>query len=131
MVKSMIQAGVRRLQSDRMVTARLDADVVERTDEVEIVVDAPGVDEADIQVRYLSDTVLIRMDRFRGPRDGFDLAESGRSVGFDGRVPLPDDVVVDPESATATLQANGTLLVRLPKPSDAEEATAVATADGE
>lgn len=117
LIRSIVKSGVRRLRADRAVTSRLSADVIDDDDEVTIRVDAPGVEEEDIQVRYLAEEVLVRMDRFRGPRDGFDLVVAGRAVGFDGRVPLPDDVSVEPESGRATLRADGTLEVRLPKES--------------
>ena len=129
LVKSMIQAGIRRLQSDRAVTTQLEADVIEVDDHVEIAVDAPGVEEADIQVRYLADEVLIRMDRFRNARETLELVVAGRSVGFDGRVPIPEHVDVDPETATATLRAHGTLIIRLPKLADPSEDDLVATVD--
>ena len=127
----MIESGVRRLRSNRAVTSELQADVVELDDEIEIRVDAPGVEEEDIQVRYLTEAVLIRMDRFRGPRDGFELTEAERSVGFDGRVPLPSELVVNADEASATLRVDGTLIVRLPKQRSTDDEPVVATVEDE
>jgi len=42
----------------------------------------------------------------------------GRGLALDGRAELPDEAVVDVESATATLQDDGTLHVRIPKADD-------------
>lgn len=129
LIRSVVQSGLRRLRSDRAVTSELSADVVEDADRLTVQVDAPGVEEEDIQVRYLTDEVLIRMDRFRGPRDGFSLSVAGRAVGFDGRVPLPDDVDIDAAAGRATLRTDGTLTIRLPKAPEETEERVVATVE--
>jgi HSP20 family molecular chaperone IbpA len=56
----------------------------------------------------------------------------GRGLALDGSVTLPEDAVVDPDEATATLKKDGTLHVRVPKDTDigadenaADEADAV------
>lgn len=112
-----IESGVSRLRKNRPRIGQVRADVYERPDEFWVCVDAPGVEEDDIQVRAIDTDVLVRMDRFRPARDGFDLVVEGRAGGFDGKIPLPADASVDADGASATLRANGTLVIQLPKKS--------------
>jgi HSP20 family molecular chaperone IbpA len=79
------------------------------------VFDAPGADGEDVQARYEDGTVQVRIDRFRDPREGFEMRFPGRGLSLDGQVELPADAEVDPDGATATLTDNGTLHVRVPK----------------
>lgn len=114
-LRSAIRAGVAHLRRDSPPVSRLTADIYERPDDFWICLDAPGVEEGDVQVRYVDDAVLVRMDRFRPPREDVELTVSGRAVGFDGRVEIPTDAPVAAEQATATLRTDGTLVVELPK----------------
>jgi hypothetical protein len=61
--------------------------------------------------------VQVRIDRFRDFFEGFDMRFPGRGLSLDGSAELPADAAVDAESASATLKANGTLHVTIPKTS--------------
>ncbi|MFC7075731.1 Hsp20/alpha crystallin family protein [Haloarcula halophila] len=108
----------------------LPADLLESDDAYLVVFDAPGATASDVQVRYVDDRVEVRIDRFRDFHDGFDMLFPGRGLSLDGSLTLPADAVVDAEAATATLKADGTLQVTVPKveaedtaPEDEEGAT--------
>jgi HSP20 family protein len=102
----------------------LGVDLLASTDAYLAVFDAPGAQGEDVQARYEDGAVLVRIDRFREHREGFEMRFPGRGLSLDGRVELPDDAEVDPASATATLTDNGTLQVRLPRTDDAATADA-------
>ena len=93
----------------------LSADVLESEDTYLVVFDAPGVAHSDVQVRYVDGEVLVRIDRFRDFREGFEMVFPGRGMSLDGRIGLPDGAVVEPEAAEAHLRPNGTLEVWVPK----------------
>jgi HSP20 family molecular chaperone IbpA len=99
----------------------LPADVLDSDDAYLVVFDAPGVTASDVQVRYVDDRVEVRIDRFRNFYDGFEMVYPGRGLSLDGSATLPDDAVVDTDSATATLRDDGTLQVRIPKGAGAPE----------
>ena len=100
-----------RLQESRSLAA----DVLESDDAYLVVFDAPGVESSDVQVRFVDDDVLVRIDRFRDYREGYEMRFPGRGLALDGRAELPDDASVDPETAQATLTESGELRVYLPK----------------
>ena len=107
----------------------LPADLLEADDAYLVVFDAPGATASDLQVRYVEDRVEVRLDRFREFYDDYEMRYPGRGLALDGAVTLPEDALVDPETASATLKNDGTLHVRVPKAEDAgDEAAAV---DGE
>jgi HSP20 family molecular chaperone IbpA len=93
----------------------LPVDLLESEEAYLAIFDAPGALSSDIQVTYERSTIRVRLDRFREFKDGFKMVFPGRGLALDGRVDLPDDAVVDPEAATATLKEDGTLHVRVPK----------------
>ncbi|PSP55701.1 heat-shock protein Hsp20 [Halobacteriales archaeon QS_1_67_19] len=93
----------------------LPADVLESDDAYLVVFDAPGATGSDVQVRYADGAVLVRIDRFRDFREGYEMLFPGRGLSLDGRADLPADAVVDAEEASATLTEHGTLQVRVPK----------------
>jgi len=93
----------------------LETDLLESDDEVIVVFDAPGVKSSDVQVKFVDDRVLVRIDRFREFREDYEMRFPGRGLALDGDVTLPEDVTVDPNAASATLTERGTLEVRLPK----------------
>ncbi|PSQ38317.1 molecular chaperone Hsp20, partial [Halobacteriales archaeon SW_12_71_31] len=121
-----IGASVQRALLERAgrVTARLqerrglESDLLESDDEYLVVFDAPGAVSTDVQVRYVEGSVRVRLDRFRDYHEGFEMRFPGRGLSLDGRVDLPDDAVVDPDAADATLTDHGTLEVVLPKRED-------------
>ena len=122
-----IGASVQRALLERAgrVTARLqerrglESDLLESDDEYLVVFDAPGAVSTDVQVRYVEGSVRVRVDRFRDYYEGFEMRFPGRGLSLDGRVDLPEDAVVDPDAADATLTDHGTLEVVLPKREDA------------
>ncbi|MFC6975593.1 Hsp20/alpha crystallin family protein [Halomicroarcula sp. GCM10025709] len=93
----------------------LPADLLESDDAYLVVFDAPGATASDVQVRYVDDRVEVRIDRFREFHDGFDMLFPGRGLSLDGSLTLPEDAAVDADAATATLKADGTLQVTVPK----------------
>jgi HSP20 family molecular chaperone IbpA len=99
----------------------LPADLLESDDAYLVVFDAPGASASDVQVRYVDDRVEVRIDRFREFYDGFDMLFPGRGLSLDGSLTLPADAVVDADAATATLKADGTLHVTVPKVEAADE----------
>ena len=109
----------------------LPVDLLESEDAYLAVFDAPGAQSSDVQVRYNDGAVEVRIDRFRGFHEGFEMRYPGRGLSLDGRVELPADAHVDAEAATATLEDNGTLHVRVPKREDHTEDIAVEDADEE
>lgn len=96
----------------------LAADLLESDEAYLVVFDAPGVEAADVQVRYEAGTVHVRLDRYREDEPDYELRFPGRGRTLSGRRSLPADAAVDPDAATATLQENGTLEVRVPKAGD-------------
>lgn len=119
--------GIGRAASRVQETTGLQADVLEDDEAYLVVFDTPGAARRDIQVRYSDGAVMVRVDRFREHREGFEMKFPGRGVSFDGRVSLPDDALVDAQKAEATLRENGTLHVRLPK----QPETSVSIQNGE
>jgi HSP20 family molecular chaperone IbpA len=109
----------------------LPADLLESDDAYLVVFDAPGATASDLQVRYVGDRVEVRLDRFREFYDEFEMRYPGRGLALDGSVTLPEDAVVDPEEATATLKKDGTLHVRVPKAADVEDHESAADAAAE
>jgi HSP20 family molecular chaperone IbpA len=93
----------------------LAVDLLESDDAYLAVFDAPGAQSTDVQVQYADGAVEVRIDRFRGFHEGFEMRYPGRGLALDGRVELPEDAHVDAAAASATLQDNGTLSVEVPK----------------
>ena len=111
---SLVRRGIDRF-SRRGSVGTVDVDVLDEPEAFVIHADAPGVEEEDVQVRYVDGDVYLRIERFRPPYEGFDLVVDGRVMSFDGRITLPEGVSVDPEYAEATLNGDGTLHVTIPK----------------
>ncbi|MEF8885971.1 MAG: Hsp20 family protein [Haloarculaceae archaeon] len=109
----------------------LPVDLLESEDAYLAVFDAPEAQSTDVQVQYNAGAVEVRIDRFRGFHEGFEMRYPGRGLSLDGRVELPDDARVAAEAATATLEDNGTLHVRVPKREDDTEEIDVEEADDE
>lgn len=107
--------GIGRAVSQVHESTPIPADLLESDDAFLVVFDAPGAGQSDVQVRFRNGDVLVRIDRFRDHFPGFEMRFPGRGLSLDGRARLPDEAVVDPEEATATLRKNGTLEVRVPK----------------
>ena len=122
---------VGRAMSRAQERTPLPVDLLESEDAYLAVFDAPGTQTTGVQVQYDDGAVEVRIDRFRGFHEGFEMRYPGRGLSLDGRVELPDDARVDAEAATATLQDNGTLHVRVPKRETTREEIEVDDADGE
>ncbi|WP_459192562.1 Hsp20/alpha crystallin family protein [Halosimplex sp. J119] len=99
----------------------LPVDLLESEDVYLAVFDAPGARGSDVQVQYDDGAVEVRIDRFRGFHEGFEMRYPGRGLALDGRVELPEHARVDAKAASATLRDNGTLEVRIPKTSEPVE----------
>lgn len=112
-----IGRGVSRVQERKP----LPYDLLESDDAYLVVFDAPGVQRSDVQVRFLDGEVQVRVDRFRDFHEGFEMRFPGRGLSLDGTAELPDDAAVDARGATATLAANGTLRVEIPKDEQAHD----------
>ena len=117
-VGSTVMQRVGRAMGRAQERSPLPVDLLESEDAYLAVFDAPGATSTDVQVQYREGAVEVRIDRFRGFHEGFDMRYPGRGLSLDGRVELPDDAHVDAEAASATLQDNGTLHVRVPKRAD-------------
>ena len=122
---------VGRVASRVQEASYLPVDVLESDEAYLLVFDAAGAAASDVQVRYRRNAVEVRIDRFRDHHDGFEMRFPGRGMSLDGRARLPDDAVVDPEAATATLRDNGTLAVRLPKRATADSDGPIVVETGE
>ncbi|WP_247728303.1 Hsp20/alpha crystallin family protein [Halovivax limisalsi] len=106
----------RSLQSIRS----LDADLLENETSYLVVVDAPGVRAADLDIRYVDGRISISSDRSLRESVGFTRHYVGRTRSLSGSITLPDDAVVDPEAAEARLSRLGTVNITLPKDSPAD-----------
>lgn len=93
----------------------LPVDLLESEDAYLAVFDAPDATASDVQVQLSGRTVEVRLDRFRQPREDFEMRFPGRGLTLDGHVALPPDAAIDGDGATATLAENGTLQVQVPK----------------
>ena len=122
-----IGRGVGRVQERKP----LPNDVLESDDAYLVVFDAPGVQRSDVQVRFLDGEVQVQIDRFRDFHEGFEMRFPGRGLSLDGSAELPDDAVVDATGANATLAANGTLRVEVPKDERAQDVAVTDEADAE
>ena len=116
-----VLGGVGRVASRVQERKPLASDLLESDDAYLVVFDAPGAKMEDIQVRYEEGTVRVRIDRFREFHEGYEMLFPGRGLTLEGEAPLPDDAVVDPRAANATLAKNGTLRVEVPKVEEDDE----------
>ncbi|MGA9402573.1 MAG: Hsp20/alpha crystallin family protein [Haladaptatus sp.] len=110
-VASKVGRAASKVQESRPIPA----DLLESEDAYLVVFDAAGATGSDVQVRFVKDSVLVRIDRFRDFHEGFDMVFPGRGMSLDGEVELPSDAKVDANEATATLTDSGTLRVTVPK----------------
>jgi HSP20 family protein len=104
-----------RVMSRTQERRPLPVDLLESDNAYLAIFDAPGVHSSDVQVRFEDNNIYVQIDRFREFHEGFKMVFPGRGLALDGRAELPEDASVDPEDATATLNDDGTLHVRLPK----------------
>jgi HSP20 family molecular chaperone IbpA len=90
-------------------------DLLESESAYLVVLDAPGADPGDVQVRFDDGELAVRIRRFRGHAEGFEMRYPGRTRDLETRTRLPAGATIDPSAATATLRTDGTLHVTLPK----------------
>jgi len=128
-VSNRVLETVGRAASRVQASRPLPTDVLESDDAYLVVFDAPGASQTDVQVRYDEGAVEVRIDRFREFYEDFEMRVPGRGMSLDGRARLPEDAVVEPEAASATLRANGTLEVRVPKDESADRSASSGTVE--
>lgn len=132
-ISSAVLENVGRAMGRAQERTPLPVDLLESEEAYLAVFDAPGATSSDVQVRFTDRTIEVRIDRFRGVYEDFEMVLPGRGLSLDGSVALPDDVAIEPEAATATLHDNGTLHVEVPKadeqPAATEEGTVSETDD--
>lgn len=87
-------------------------DLLDLGDVLQLLIDVPGVDQADLEIAVQDGELLIAGLREVLPRGPAVLASERPSGPFQRSIPLP--VGVDRENASAHL-ANGVLVVNLPK----------------
>ncbi len=98
----------------------LPVDLLESDDAYLAIFDAAGVSREDVTVTYEEGTISVQIDRFRDFAEGYEMVFPGRGLALDGHVELPEEAMVDPAGATATLKRNGTLHVQIPKVAEKE-----------
>jgi HSP20 family molecular chaperone IbpA len=138
-IGSTVLDGIGRASARVQERKPLPVDLLESEESFLAVFDAPGVEAPDVAVRFEHGVLHVRIDRFREFYDDYEMRLPGRGMSLDSEVALPDGASVDPAGATATVTANGTLRVELPKvePSETvdtevgEASTDVEVGDGE
>lgn len=103
----------------------LPADVLENESTYLVLVDTPGAEPSGLDIRYLDGRLQIAVERTRHHDRNATGTVLGRAMELSTDVTLPEDAVVDPESATARLSSVGTVKIELPKeagPDDTESA---------
>jgi HSP20 family molecular chaperone IbpA len=93
------------------------ADMLESDDEFLVLINVPGCDEDDIDLRFVSGSLKVRAERGE-EHEGYDLVSEGRPKRIAETVPVPAEVEV--EDAEAKYE-DGVLRVRLPKAPEAIE----------
>ncbi len=103
------------IKDRRLDPAELDADVIEHAAGVTAIFDAPGVEPEDVDVRFLDGRIVASADRRRESYDGYRRVVTTRRLAFAGEVPLPDADEMDAEGGEATVRADGTLEITVPR----------------
>ena len=114
-IGSAVLDGIGRTSAKIQERKPLAVDLLESDEAYLAVFDAPGTKAPDVSVRFENDTLKVRIDRFREFYDDYEMRLPGRGMALDGKVTLPPEANVDPDSAEATVTRNGTLQVRIPK----------------
>lgn len=92
------------------------ADVLESSDEFLVLINVPGCEKEDIDLRFANGVVRVTADRDID-YDGYEAVQQSRPERIGGTVPIPDEV--DLGEARAEYR-NGVLRVTLPKLDDVE-----------
>ena len=120
-LRNTVLDGVGRFAGRTQERRPLPTDLLESDDAYLVVFDAPDARADDVQVRFSERAVHVRIDRTREHREGFEMRFPGRGLSLDGSVTLPAEATVDPDAASASLTAEGTLEVELPKVENADD----------
>jgi len=129
-VGRVVLSGIGRASSRVQERRPLPADLLESDDAYLAVFDAPGARAGDVDVRFESDTLTVRIDRFRDLHEDYEMRFPGRGLSLTGSVTFPESADVEAGAADATLTQNGTLEVLIPKRDpDEEEADATEVDD--
>ena len=123
-VGRVVLSGIGRASSRVQERKPLPADLLESDDAYLAVFDAPGARAGDVDVRFESDTLTVRIDRFRDLHEDYEMRFPGRGLSLTGSVTFPESADVEAGAADATLTQNGTLEVLIPKRDPDEEADA-------
>jgi HSP20 family protein len=92
-------------------------DILEKTDEVQVVVDVPGVDPAGIDVTLVGNMLTLRGSRSPAPPGGTPVRRERPAGAFEVSIPLPAPVEADGVLANCKL---GVLSVTLLKRRDVQ-----------
>ena len=122
-VGRVVLSGIGRASSRVQERKPLPADLLESDDAYLAVFDAPGARAGDVDVRFESSTLTVRIDRFRDLHEDYEMRFPGRGLSLTGSVTFPESADVEAGAADATLTQNGTLEVLIPKhdPNEEEE----------
>lgn len=104
----------------------MSADMLESDDEFLVLINVPGCDEEDIDLRFVKGSLKVRAERGE-EHEGYRLVSEGRPKRIAETVPIPAEVEVDDAEAT---YEDGVLRVRLPKAPGAKEIEEEDSTDG-
>ncbi len=92
-------------------------DIYERSNEIMVLIDMPGVDPEDILIKIYKDEFILEGVKKQEPNQpgAVYLCMERQFKGFRRKIRLPSEV--EPDRATARYQ-NGVIIVRLPKKED-------------
>jgi len=94
------------------------ADMLESNDEFLVLINVPGCDPEEIDLRFVRGNLKVKAERDKEHEvDGYKLVSEGRPNSIAETVPIPAEVDVDEAEAK---YENGVLRVRLPKAPEAE-----------
>ena len=96
------------------------ADMLESEEEFLVLINAPGCDEDEIDLRFVKGSLKVNAERSE-THEGYVPVREERPGRISETVPVPDDVDVDAAEAT---YENGVLHITLPKAGTGEEAEA-------
>jgi HSP20 family molecular chaperone IbpA len=130
-VGRVVLSGIGRASSRVQERKPLPTDLLESDDAYLAVFDAPGARAGDVDVRFESDTLTVRIDRFRDLHEDYEMRFPGRGLSLTGSVTLPESADVEAGAADATLTQNGTLEVLIPKRDPNEEEADATEVDDE
>lgn len=124
-IGSQLYRGTGRIARTVQHVRPLPTDVLENQSKYLVLVDTPGVEPAGLDIRYLDGRLQITVDRTRHWNGAETLRVLGRATELTTEVALPENAVVDPESATARLSKVGTVKIELPKETSTDAEAAV------